>query len=162
MQEKIKSLNYLLNLYAIDLLIISFATLLTILNLIFFNKVDNWAIHIFINTLASVFIIWLANINSNSNNKIIEVIHYWYVVPIVLLSFKEIYFMVKPISGMDCDQYLISIDKFIFGVNPTQYLYQFANPVLTEILQIAYASFFIMPLLLLLELQIIFLHSDLL
>ena len=31
---------------------------------------------------------------------------------------------------------------------------QFANPLLTEVLQIAYASFFIMPLILLLELQI--------
>ncbi|MDA3860375.1 MAG: phosphatase PAP2 family protein [Melioribacteraceae bacterium] len=61
--------------------------------------------------------------------------------------------MIKPIGGVDCDPYLIAIDKFIFGVNPTQFLYQFSNPFLTEILQLAYASFFILPLILLIELQ---------
>ena len=146
--------NYFLNLYAIDLLIISFATFLTFLNLIFLNWVEHWAIHIFFNTLSTILILIMANIDAKRNNKFLEIFHYWYILPIIFMSFREIYFMVKPIAGVDCDQYLIAIDKFIFGVNPTQYLQQFANPILTEVLQIAYASFFIMPLVLLLELQI--------
>jgi len=146
--------NYFLNLYAIDLLIISFATFLTLLNLIFLTRVDNWAIHIFFNTFFTILILLFAKIDTEKKNIFWEQVHYWYILPIILMSFKEIYFMVKPIAGVDCDQYLIAIDKFIFGVNPTQYLHQFANPAITEILQIAYASFFIMPLILLLELQI--------
>jgi membrane-associated phospholipid phosphatase len=155
MQLKTKSFKkYFFNLYAIDLLIISFASFLTILNIVFFKRVDNWAIHIFFNTLFSILIILLANLDAKKKNLFIEIFHYWYILPVILLSFKEIYFMVKPISGADCDQYLIAIDKFIFGVNPTQFLLQYSTPIITEVLQIAYASFFIMPLLLLLELQI--------
>ncbi len=145
--------NYFLNLYAIDLIVISFASFLTILNLIFFNRIDNWAIHIFFNTIFSILVILLANLDAKKKSKFLEIFHYWYILPAILLAFKEIYFMVKPIAGVDYDQQLIAIDFFIFGVNPTQYLYQFANPILTEVLQIAYASFFIMPLILLLELQ---------
>ena len=146
--------NYFLNLFAIDLLIISFATFLTLLNLIFYNRVENWAVHIFFNTFFTIVILLIAKIDAEKKNVFWEQLHYWYILPIIFMSFKEIYFMVKPIAGVDCDQYLIAIDKFIFGVNPTQYLHQFANPILTEVLQIAYASFFIMPLVLLLELQI--------
>ena len=146
--------NYFMNLYATDLLIISFATFLTILNLIFYSRVEYWVNHIFFNTLFTILILVIAKIDSEKKNFFWEQVHYWYILPIIFISFKEIYFMVKPIAGADCDQHLIAIDKFIFGVNPTQYLHQFANPILTEVLQIAYASFFIMPLVLLLELQI--------
>ncbi len=146
--------NHFLNLYAIDLLIIIFVTFLTLLNLIFLNRVDNCVIHIFINTLLTILILLIAKIESFKKIFFWEQVHNWYILPTVLMSFKEIYYMVKPIAGTDCDQYLIAIDKLIFGVNPTQYLHQFTNPLLTEVLQIAYASFFIMPLILLLELQI--------
>lgn len=146
--------NYFLNLYAIDLLIISFATLLTIINLIFHNRIEFWATHIFFNTFFTIVILLVAKIDTVKKIFFWEQVHYWYILPIIFMSFKEIYFMIKPIAGADCDQQLIAIDMFLFGVNPTQFLNQFANPLLTEILQIAYASFFIMPLVLLLELQI--------
>jgi len=146
--------NYFLNLYATDLLIISFATLLTIINLIFHSHVENWGFHIFFNTFFTIVILLIAKVDKRKKNFFLEQVHYWYILPIIFMSFKEIYFMIKPIAGADIDQYLISIDKFIFGVNPTQFLHQFTNPILTEVLQIAYASFFIMPLVLLLELQI--------
>ncbi len=146
--------NYFLNLYATDILIISFATLLTIINLIFHGRIEYWVTHIFFNTFFTILILILAKIDTEKKNLFWEQIHYWYILPIIFMSFKEIYFMIKPIAGADCDQQLIAIDMFIFGVNPTQYLHQYANPILTEVLQIAYASFFIMPLVLLLELQI--------
>ena len=146
--------NYFLNLYAIDLLMISFATLLTFINLVFLNRVEYWAIHIFANSVFTIFILFIAYRDTISKNNFLKYFHYWYILPAIFMSFKEIYFMVKPIAGVDFDQYLIAIDKFIFGVNPTQFLYQFATPIVTEILQLAYASFFIMPLVLLLELQI--------
>ena len=140
--------DYFLNLYAIDLLIISFATLLTLLNIIFASKVDAWINHIFYNTLFSIFILFIANINAANKSPFWEQLHDWYILPTIFISFKEIYFMVKPIAGVDSDQYLIAIDKFIFGINPTQYLYQFSNPILTEVLQIAYSTFFFLPIIL--------------
>lgn len=142
-----------LNLFAIDLLIFSFAAFLTFLNLIFLNRIENWVSHIFFNTFFMLLILWIAHKDSKEKNTLWEQIHFWYILPTIFISFKEIYFMVKPIAGFDCDIYLIAIDKFIFGVNPTEYLFHFSFPVLTEILQIAYSTFFFLPLILIFELQ---------
>jgi membrane-associated phospholipid phosphatase len=60
--------------------------------------------------------------------------------------------MVRPIHPMDYDWLLISIDHWLFGVNPTQWAAQFASPVLTEIFQIAYFSYYILFLMLGIEL----------
>ena len=145
--------DYFSNLYAIDLLIISFAFLLSILNLVFNSKIELWIEYIFINTVFTIFVLFIANIRLRKESIILEQIHNWYILPTIFLVFKEIYYMIKPISGADCDSYLIAIDKFIFGVHPTQFLYHYSNPILTEILQISYASFFILPIILLVELQ---------
>jgi membrane-associated phospholipid phosphatase len=38
---------------------------------------------------------------------------------------------------------LINIDSLIFGVNPTQWAFRFANPLLTEFLQIIYGLYYL-------------------
>lgn len=52
------------------------------------------------------------------------------------------------------DDVLIKIDYWIFGANPTQYLYKFNNRFLTEILQICYSLFYTMPVIFGLELYL--------
>jgi len=56
--------------------------------------------------------------------------------------------MIHPIRIQDYDYLFIKIDYWIFGVNPTQWLQQFTNPVLTEILQIVYGLFYFLPIIL--------------
>jgi len=68
----------------------------------------------------------------------------WYCYFIIIFVFKEIYLMIRPIHPIDYDQLFISIDQWMFGVNPTEWMARFANPVLTEILQIAYFSYYIL------------------
>jgi len=74
--------------------------------------------------------------------------HYFYLLPLILFTFKELYLMVKPIRNIDYDQTLIAIDRFIFGVDPTVVLFKIAHPVLTELLQVVYATFYILPVVL--------------
>ena len=74
--------------------------------------------------------------------------HYWYIAPLVLITFKEIYFMVKPIRVYDFDNLFIAIDRWIFGADPTHVLYQFSTPWLTELLQIIYGTFYLLPIIL--------------
>jgi membrane-associated phospholipid phosphatase len=51
--------------------------------------------------------------------------------------------MIKPMHlGRDYDSVLIAADRWLFGVDPTRWLMQFATPWLTEILQIAYTLFY--------------------
>lgn len=133
---------------AVDLIVILFAILLTLINLAFINRINNWDIHVFLNTITAILIFFIAYKDAQSSNIFLEQVHYWYPVPLIFLCFKELYFMVKPIHGVDYDQILINIDRFLFGGDPTHYLFTISNPILTELLQIVYATFFFLPVIL--------------
>jgi membrane-associated phospholipid phosphatase len=55
-------------------------------------------------------------------------------------------------SGRVFDAWLIATDRWLFGVDPTVWLARIAHPLLTEVLQIAYASFYVLPLVVAIEL----------
>jgi membrane-associated phospholipid phosphatase len=60
--------------------------------------------------------------------------------------------MVKPIRVYDYDDWFIEIDRWMFGTDPTHFLYQFSSPLLTEVLQIVYGMFYLLPIILCLSL----------
>lgn len=137
------------NLHSADILVLGFLALLTVLNLVFAARIPYWWQLVAINFGTTGFILWLGFARHHCGSRIIRVIHDWYVAPTVFLSFKEIYFMLKPMHfGRDYDDVLIAIDRWIFGVDPTHWLMQFANPWLTEVLQLAYTLFYVLFLLL--------------
>lgn len=128
----------------VDIISILFVGLLTILNGIFFGQVPHGAAIVAVNVLAVAGIVALAHVAETHKTKLLIGIHRWYAYPFVLFVFKEIYLMLRPIHPVDFDWLLIAIDHWMFGVNPTQWMAQFANPVLTEIFQIAYFSYYIL------------------
>ena len=56
--------------------------------------------------------------------------------------------MVKPIRIHDFDDWFIAADRWLFGADPTHILAQFSNPILTEVLQIIYGMFYLLPIIL--------------
>lgn len=130
------------NLLPHDLIVILFAIFLIILNLIFYKRIEHWLILIIANFVLITIVLVLSYADYKSKNKIVHLIKNWYIVFVVLITFKMLYYMVYPIHGRDYDEILIEIDRMIFGVDPTVYLVRFANPILTEIIQIAYSSFY--------------------
>jgi hypothetical protein len=130
-------------LHTADVLVIGFGAVLSLINLGFASRIPNWWVLILINAGVTVLVCLLGYARHHSGSRTVKVIHDWYVAPMVFLSFKELYFMIKPIhGGRDYDDLLIAIDRWLFGVNPTEWLAQFATPLMTEILQIAYTSFY--------------------
>jgi membrane-associated phospholipid phosphatase len=119
------------------------------LNTIFYFKIPGWYFNVTINLIFIGFVFSLAYLHKTTKKVFWEQFHYWYLVPTIFLSFKEVGYMIKYIHlGKDYDQFLIAIDRFIFGTDPTHVLFNMANPVLTEILQVAYASFYFLPVIL--------------
>ncbi len=147
-----KSKTFFLLLSPIDFIVIVFYSMLTVLNIIYFGRVPYAGYLIAANLLLFVFVFSIAYLDDKNHKGIWLHIHRWYIAPLILFSFKELYLMIKPIRMVDYDQILIKIDRFIFGTDPTVFLHQFANPVLTEILQIAYSTFFFLPIILGIEL----------
>lgn len=68
----------------------------------------------------------------------------------VIIAGWFIYFehhhLVPLVNPYDIDAYLIHIDRFLFlGIDPTVLLESITHPLLTEFLQIVYASFYFLP-----------------
>ena len=54
----------------------------------------------------------------------------------------------------DIDSYLIQIDLFLFGVHPTVWMEQWINPWFTDLMSLAYISYYFLPLILVLTLYL--------
>lgn len=144
--SKIKSL--IKKLKAFDLVAIGFSLFLILLHIIFYNKIENSLNWIFINLVVITLAFTISYLEAVTEQKVWRIIHYWYIAPIILLTFRQLFFMVKPIRVYDYDNLFIAIDRWMFGTDPTHFLEQFANPVLTETLQIVYGMFYLLPIIL--------------
>lgn len=148
--KRIKSL--IKKLKAFDVVVISFSVFLILLHLIFQSKIENSATWIFINLVVIGIAFGISYLEALNDQKVWRIIHYWYIAPIILLTFRQLFFMVKPIRVLDYDDWFIAIDRWMFGTDPTHFLYHFSSPLLTEILQIVYGMFYLLPIILCLSL----------
>ncbi|HXG01002.1 MAG TPA: phosphatase PAP2 family protein [Bacteroidota bacterium] len=136
-------------LHSADLLFIGFNLILSSINVVFAHRIPYWWLIVLSNFAGSGFICLLAYFRHTTGWKPLRLLHDWYVPIATFFTFKALYFMIKPIhQGRDYDDVLIAIDRWLFGVNPTVWIMQFANPWLTEILQIAYTLFYFLFLIL--------------
>jgi membrane-associated phospholipid phosphatase len=144
--------NLFSRLHSADVLIIWFFTLLSVINLAFASLIPSWWLMIIINLGVIGMILLLGWARETTGSGIVTLVHDWHVAPTVFFTFKELYFMIRPIhGGRDYDDLLIAIDRFIFGVDPGKWMMQFATPWLTEVLQIAYTLFYLLFILIGLE-----------
>lgn len=146
MITRIKTL--LKNINPTDFAVIIFCSLLTIINIIFSAKIETWYLNIAMNFGIAAYILYISHKDNKVYNLFIRQLHYWYLVPLIFMFFKELYLMVDPIRGIIYDDILIQIDRYIFSADPTVELYKIANPYLTELLQIVYGTFFFLPVIL--------------
>ena len=72
----------------------------------------------------------------------------WYLIWVILCSYKELTYLVPKISPRDLDLQLAAIDRWMFGVDPTIWFERITHPLLTEILQICYCCYYLFPLIL--------------
>lgn len=66
--------------------------------------------------------------------------------PTLLIVYMQAPLYVPYINPQDYDTVLAAWDRAVFGVNPTEWMYQFRHPLLTELLQTCYILFFLIPL----------------
>lgn len=140
--------SFIKTLKAYDLVVVVFYIFLIIMNIIFYDKIRYASSWILVNIGVIVFAFMIAFLEDKQNLRVWRIIHYWYIAPLILLTFKQLYFMIKPIRVQDYDWLFIKIDYWMFGANPTQVLQKMAFPLLTEILQIVYGMFYLLPIIL--------------
>jgi len=136
----------------VDLLIISFILFLSFIGVLTIHNPNQLAVFLGLNIIFSTGIIVLSQ--KEHSAKILKIIHDWYPAPAIYLIFKEVHVVIQAMGGKDWDWLFIEIDRFLFGVDPTVWLSRWTNPVLTELLQITYASYFFIMLALGVELYV--------
>ena len=129
------------NLKAGDSITIIFLNLISLFSILFYNNIHVWWMLLLGNLVCTTFIVFLTNF-AHDKKGIIKIVRDWYWYPFIMIIFKEIYVLIQSLGLSDQDKVLMFIDKIIFGVNPTEWFYQFANPVLTEYLQFCYSMFY--------------------
>ncbi len=86
----------------------------------------------------------------------LKVLRHWYGVAAILYIFKQVYVIIYELKPPDWDLLFIKLDFMLFGFNPTQWAYRFENPLLTEFLQIVYAYYY--PMIVVIGLQLYLRH----
>lgn len=150
--NRFKTLISVLN--PIDFIVVVFYLFLTVVNLVFMDRISNWQHLIILNAGIISVVFGLSYYAEKKDKPIIDQLRYWYLIPLIFITFKELYYMVYPIHQVDYDSVLIAIDRFMFGIDPTVALYKIANPYLTELLQIVYGTFFFLPIILVIDLLV--------
>jgi membrane-associated phospholipid phosphatase len=112
--------------------------------LVFMARVAHWPLLVTVDLSLMAAIVGLAIMAERKPRSFWHHLHRWYCYPIVLLVFKQLYLMVRPIHPVDYDHVFIAVDRWMFGVDPTVWMFQFAHPVLTEVLQTAYFSYYLL------------------
>ena len=126
---------------------------LTAVNVVFHSVLSYWLILSIVNIILIFLISYIVIAYESKPDEekaklktgfsFLKLIRFWYPMIVILYIFKEIYLLVRPINPNDCDLALINIDYWIFGINPTVWIYRFANPILTEFLQIIYSLYYL-------------------
>jgi membrane-associated phospholipid phosphatase len=127
-----------------DTVTILFLAFLTTITIFFYQAVPKALILVFL--YLSLIAVQLFLIRIEEKGKLIGVI-YDLVFPTicVLIIFDSLEWVVHYVNPRDIDPLLIRIDYLIFGNHPTIMLERFLNPVLTDIFQIAYSSYYFIP-----------------
>ena len=130
-----------------DSITVIFSFFLTILVGIFYEKIPSAGYLIVIYSLLIFFqvvIIYLSRINSFlmlTRDIIFPVMS-------VLIIFDSLGLIVHRINPQDIDYLLIRLDYIIFGTYPTVVMEKITTPLLTDILQVAYSTYYFIPIVL--------------
>jgi len=142
LRENMSLKSLLSSLRAMDTVSLLALLLLSLTNLLFSALVPRWALIVLLNVSLMVIVLVLISSARRSPSALLSFLRDWYPVPVTLIVFKELYLMVHPINPHDFDAVFIVIDRWIFGVDPTQWLEQWTTPILTEVMQFCYSMFY--------------------
>jgi membrane-associated phospholipid phosphatase len=130
------------SLVPVDVLTIGFVLVTSVISVF----MTGWNLLVPINIALTAFILALAAFAEAPGMGAIRFIHRWYIVPTIFLMFKESYMLIQATDRLDWDHVFIAADRALFGVDPTVWLMRITTPLLTEILQIAYAGYYFIML----------------
>lgn len=133
----------------VDVLTFGFLTFLFIITAIFCKQIPNASLFLTVYlSLATAFSL-LIHFKKRHDGKILEMI-YDFIFPtiVVVFTFDSLGRLIPYINPVTYDELLIKLDYIIFNAHPTVALERFTTPIVTELLQLAYTSYYFLPIIL--------------
>jgi membrane-associated phospholipid phosphatase len=131
----------------IDRLTLSFIVLLTAVVLFNVSFISSWPQLIFKYVVLALAIISLAALNrSVPGSRFFSFLHAFIPIISVFMIFNSLGDIIPFIRQRYYDDVLIRIDYTLFASHPTVWMERFNNALLTAFLQVAYISYYVMPI----------------
>jgi membrane-associated phospholipid phosphatase len=118
----------------------------TVLNVRYFAHVEHAFTNIVVNFSLCVGLMGLALADSYAPSVPVTILRKFFLLPGIFFIYAQAHIYIHLVNPVDVDNMLIALDYRIFGVHPTQWLYRFTHPWLTEWLQICYILYFFIPI----------------
>ena len=135
-----------------DKTVIIYILIITTLVLIFNHRIDLWWQLIAAHAFGIGAVLLIAKLERQARAKtyhrIARFIRGWYPVALIPITYTELRYLIPLVHPRDYDPELAAIDYRIFGAHPTVWLERFTWPLLTEILQVIYATYYFFPIVL--------------
>ncbi len=137
------------NMRPVDKITFGFLAFLFIITAIFYKQIPN--VHLLLTIYISLItaLSLLIHFKKRYASKILEMI-YDIIFPfiVVVLIFDSLGGLIRYINPVTYDELLIQLDYMIFKTHPTVALEQFTTPIITELLQLSYTSYYFLPVIL--------------
>jgi membrane-associated phospholipid phosphatase len=134
-----------IRLHAADVLTVAFVAALSVLVAAYASRIPHWHHVIVVCGLVAFSVLGLAWMRAHTRSAIVRFLHDWSLAPIVYVLYREMFFVTGPLhGGRVIDGALIAADRWLFGTEPTAWIGAFAQPVVTELLQVTYTSFYVL------------------
>ena len=127
-----------------DILTASFSLFLLLLIAVFYRQIPSAGSLILIYASLALFQLMLVPL-SRINAFLSLTRDILFPVVSVLIIFDSLGLIVHSINPQDMDYLLIRLDYLLFGGYPTVYLERFMHPLLTDVLQLAYSTYYFLP-----------------
>jgi membrane-associated phospholipid phosphatase len=128
-----------------DVYAVFMMALYAIMALVFHNSIVGSVSVVWTNVLIITLVAASIVLVRLTGSAAVTFVRFFYVVPIVYMMYDQTHLFVPVVNPHLYDNMLIAADRALFGQDPTVWLYEHANPFLTEFLQICYFLFYFMP-----------------
>jgi len=115
--------------------------LYTLFDLIFITEVRGSFGILQVNILTAVMIIACCVWYGQTGSRIALLFRSFYILPVGYMMYAQVHNYIPLVNPNNFDALLAVWDYALFGVNPTEWVYRFGHPILTEYFQIWYSFF---------------------
>ncbi|HKY06092.1 MAG TPA: phosphatase PAP2 family protein [Blastocatellia bacterium] len=131
-----------------DKVIIAYILVMTLLVCLSRERIPDWLAYVVRHALMVLAVVAVAKWFSVFAGRAGRFVRAWYPVPLIPSTYFELSYLIPRLHPRDFDWELARIDYRIFGAHPTVWLERALWPPLTEVLQVAYASYYFYPIIL--------------